>query len=246
MRCEILSVFPGLFEPFLNLSLIARARRKRLIEVILHDLRDYTKNRHRQVDDVPYGGGPGMVFKPEPVFRAVEEITREKPPIRKILLSPRGKLFNQVLAENLAKEENLLFICGRYEGIDERVRNLSRIEEISIGDYVLNGGELPAMIIMEAVFRLIPGVVGDEESVREDSFYHGLLDYPHYTRPAVFRDMEVPQVLLSGNHRQIRRWRRKMALKYTRTRRPDLLEKAELTPDDREILKELESEATDE
>jgi tRNA (guanine37-N1)-methyltransferase len=246
LHCEILSVFPGLFEPFLNHSLIAKARRNKLIEIVLRNLRDYTANRHHQVDDVPYGGGPGMVFKPEPIFKAVEEITRSIPTIKIILLSPRGKLFNQEAAKRLAKEENLLFICGRYEGVDERVLQLPNIEEISIGDYVLGGGELPAMVIMEAVFRLVPGVIGDVESVREDSFYNVLLDYPHYTRPANFQGLCVPEELLSGNHQQIRRWRRKKALKHTRTRRPDLLEKAELTPEDRELLQEIESEATDE
>ena len=246
MHCEILSVFPGLFEPFLNHSLVARARQKKLIEVVLRNLRDYTPNRHRQVDDVSYGGGPGMVFKPEPIFKAVEEITRPYPGTKSILLSPRGKLFNHEAAKELAGEENLLFICGRYEGVDERVLKLPNIEEISIGDYVLGGGELPAMVIMDAVFRLIPGVVGDEESVREDSFYQGLLDYPHYTRPENFQGLCVPEILLSGDHQKIRRWRRKKALKHTRTRRPDLLKIAELTPEDRELLQEIESEATDE
>lgn len=246
LHCDVISVFPGLFEPFLNVSLIARARRKKIIEVDLHDLRDYASGRHRQVDDTSYGGGPGMVFKPGPVFAAVEEITRERPSVRKIIPSPRGKIFNQEMAKNLAKEESLLFICGRYEGIDERVLHLTPIEEISIGDYVLGGGELPAMVIMDALFRMIPGVVGDEESVREDSFFDGLLDYPHYTRPAVFRDMHVPEILLSGNHQLIRRWRRKTALKQTWAHRPDLLKKAKLTPDDRELLQEIESEVADE
>lgn len=246
MYCAVLSVFPDLFEPFLNHSLIAKARRDKLIEVELYNLRDYAPGKKRQVDDMPYGGGPGMVFKPEPIFNAVAEITGKKPGIKKLLLSPRGRLFNQETAKELGREENLLFICGRYEGVDERVLGLSHIEEVSIGDYVLGGGELPAMVIMEAVFRMIPGVIGDENSVKEDSFYSGLLDYPHYTRPANFQGLSVPEVLLSGNHQQIRRWRRKIALKHTRTRRPDLLEKAPLTLEDREILQEIESETTDE
>lgn len=246
MYCAVLSVFPGLFDPFLNHSLIAKARREKLIEVELYNLRDYAPGKKRQVDDTPYGGGPGMVFKPEPIFDAVAEITDKRPGIKKLLLSPRGRLFNQEVAKELAREKNLLFVCGRYEGIDERVLSLSQIEEISIGDYVLAGGELPAMVIMEAVFRLIPGVVGDEDSVKEDSFYSGLLDYPHYTRPASFQGLSVPEVLLSGNHQQIRRWRRKVALNHTRIRRPDLLERAQLTPEDREILQEIESEMTDE
>jgi tRNA (guanine37-N1)-methyltransferase len=246
LRCDILSVFPGLFEPFLNLSLIAKARRKRLIGIVIHNLRDYAPGKKRQVDDVPYGGGPGMVFKPEPIFNAVEDITRKRQDIRKILLSPRGRLFNQETAKKLALEKNLLFICGRYEGVDERVLNLPQVEEISIGDYVLGGGELPAMVIMEAVFRLIPGVIGDEKSVEEDSFYHGLLDYPHYTRPADFQGLRVPDVLLSGNHQQIRRWRRKIALKHTWSRRPDLIEKLKLTQEDEDLLQEIKYEVSNE
>jgi tRNA (guanine37-N1)-methyltransferase len=246
LYCAVLSVFPGLFEPFLNHSLIAKARREKLIEVELYNLRDYAPGKKRQIDDMPYGGGPGMVFKPDPIFKAAGEITGKRPGIKTLLLSPRGRLFNHEVAKELAREESLLFICGRYEGVDERVLSLSQIEEISIGDYVLGGGELPAMVIMEAVFRLIPGVIGDEDSVKEDSFYSGLLDYPHYTRPANFQGLSVPEVLLSGNHQQIRRWRRKVALRHTRIRRPDLLEKAQLNSEDREILQEIESEMTDE
>lgn len=223
MRVDILTIFPGIFESPLRESLLGKAIRAGVLDVRVHDIRGFTSDRHRQVDDEPYGGGPGMVMKPEPIFAAVEALGPGRK--RVILLSPAGRRLDQALVRELAAEPWLVLICGRYEGVDERVVEGLPAEEVSIGDYVLSGGELPALVVLEAVSRLVPGVVGREESVERDSFGpEGLLDHPHYTRPAEFRGMRVPEVLLSGNHAEIERWRRQAALEKTRRNRPDLLE----------------------
>lgn len=236
MRIDIVSIFPEALAA-LEVSLLGRARERGLLDVRVWNLRDFTADRHRQVDDVPYGGGPGMVMKPEPFFAAVDAIMVGASGRPRILLtSPQGPRFDQRMAEALARETHTVILCGRYEGVDERVIAGLGAEEVSIGDYVLNGGELAAMVIVEATARLLPGVVGDEQSVAGDSFTSGLLDHPHYTRPAEFRDLRVPEVLLSGHHEQIRRWRRREQLRRTRARRPDLIAAAELTDEDRELL----------
>ncbi len=211
------------------------------MEIAIHDLRAYAHDRHAVVDDRPYGGGAGMVLKPEPIFEAVRTLSRGSSP-RLILLTPQGRQFEQSVAQELARERHLLLICGRYEGFDERVRTGLRPDEISIGDYVLTGGELPALVLLDTVVRLIPGVLGDEDSARYDSFMDALLDFPQYTRPPVVEGFAVPDALLSGDHGRIRRWRRKEALRRTRARRPDLLLRADLTEDDRELLNEIEEE----
>jgi tRNA (guanine37-N1)-methyltransferase len=204
----------------LDESIIKRARAEKLLDLAVHNLRDYTHDRHRTVDDKPFGGGPGMLLKPEPIFEAVEKLAREK--TRVILLSPSGRTFSQAVARGLAHEEHLLLICGSYEGFDERVRGALADDELSIGDYVLTNGALPAMVIIDAVTRLLPGALGDDESSLDESFSHGLLEYPQYTRPAEFRGMKVPEVLLSGNHAQIEQWRREQSKQRTLERRPDL------------------------
>jgi len=226
MQFDVLTIFPGMLEGPLTESILKRGRQKGLIEVRLHDLRDYAHDRHRQVDDTPYGGGGGMVMIPGPIFEAVETILAKHPAqrSRSVLLSPQGTPFSQEKARRLARDcERLLLICGRYEGVDERVREFLVDEEISIGDYVLTGGELAAMVVIDSVSRLIPGVLGGERSAEEDSFSDGVLEYPQYTRPALFRGHPVPEILLSGNHAEIRRWRREMALKNTEAKRPDLI-----------------------
>lgn len=223
MRIDVVTIFPGIFESPLRESLLGRAIGAGLVDVRVHDLRDATTDKHRQVDDESYGGGPGMVMKPEPVFAAVEALGAGER--RTLLLSPAGRRLDQALVRELAAEPWLLLICGRYEGVDERVVEGLPAEEVSIGDYVVAGGEVPALVVLEAVTRLVPGVIGREESHEQDSFGHdGLLDHPHYTRPAEFRGMRVPQTLLSGNHAEIERWRREAALQKTRRNRPDLLE----------------------
>ena len=221
MRIDALTIFPGIFESPLRESLLGKAIEAGILDVRVHDIRDFTTDRHRQVDDESYGGGPGMVMKPEPVFAAVESLGEG--PRRVILLSPAGRRLNQALARELAKEPWLVLISGRYEGVDERVVEGLPAEEISIGDYVLSGGEIPALVLLEAVTRLVPGVVGSEESLERESFEEGTLDHPHYTRPSEFRGMRVPDVLLSGNHAEVERWRREAALEKTRGNRPDLL-----------------------
>ena len=205
----------------LDESIVKRAREAGLLELTLHNLRDYAHDRHRTVDDRPFGGGPGMLLKPEPLFEAVEKLTRET--TRVILLSPSGRTFNQAIARELAQLDDLLLISGHYEGFDERVREQLADDELSIGDYVLTNGALPAMVIVDAVTRLLPGALGDDTSSHEESFSHGLLEYPHYTRPAEFRGMKVPEVLLSGNHAQIAKWRAEQSEQRTKERRPDLL-----------------------
>jgi tRNA (guanine37-N1)-methyltransferase len=224
VRIDVVTIFPGIFESPLRESLLGRAIEAGLLDVRVHDLRDSTSDRHRQVDDEPYGGGPGMVLKPEPVFAAVESLGAGVR--RTLLLSPAGRRLDQDLARELAVEPWLVLICGRYEGVDERVVEGLPAEELSIGDYVVAGGEVPALVVLEAVTRLVPGVIGRGESHEQDSFGdEGVLDHPHYTRPAEFRGMRVPETLLSGNHQEIERWRREAALEKTRRNRPDLLER---------------------
>jgi len=224
VRIDVVTIFPGIFESPLRESLLGRAIEAGLLDVRVHDLRDSTSDRHRQVDDESYGGGPGMVLKPEPVFAAVESLGAGVR--RTLLLSPAGRRLDQDLARELAVEPWLVLICGRYEGVDERVVEGLPAEELSIGDYVVAGGEVPALVVLEAVTRLVPGVIGREESHEQDSFGdEGVLDHPHYTRPAEFRGMRVPETLLSGNHQEIERWRREAALEKTRRNRPDLLER---------------------
>ena len=232
--------------PF-DASIVRRAREAGRVELALHNIRDYAADRHHVTDDTPYGGGGGMVMKPEPIWNAVEAVLgfdpvgrRDVPPI--ILLTPQGRLFNQMVARELVSHDRLLLICGRYEGVDERVRQYLATDEISVGDYVLTGGEIPAMVLVDAIVRLVPGVLGDPGATVDDSHASGLLEYPHYTRPAVYRGYQVPEVLLSGHHAEVDRWRRREALRRTRRRRSDLLENAKLSPADRDILAQLEAE----
>ncbi len=240
MNCEVLTLFPKIVEAAVGDSILKRAQEKGLLNIKITDIRSFAKGKHKTADAAPFGGGPGMVMKPEPVFEAVEAARQVAG--RVILMSPQGPVFDHEKALELSKEtRKLIFICGRYEGIDERVRTLAD-EELSLGDFVLSGGEIAAAAVIEAAARLIPGVLGDEESAGLDSFYEGLLDYPHYTRPAQYRGMKVPEALLSGNHAEIRRWRRKEALRATMKKRPDLLDKAALTPEDRKLIEELEKE----
>jgi tRNA (guanine37-N1)-methyltransferase len=240
MRIDFLTIFPGLISGVLQHSLLNQAGQKGLLEFHVHDLRDYTHDRHRTVDDEPYGGGPGMVFKPEPVFEAVEAIRQVG--ARIILPSPQGEPFSASIAEQLAGNSQLIFLCGRYEGVDERVREALVDRELSIGDFVVMGGELPSLLMTEAIVRYVPGIVGDEQSVQFDSFQESLLDFPHYTRPAEFRGLRVPEVLMSGNHEQIRIWRRKMMLRRTLKRRPDLLKIWDLSAEDQKLLAEIKKD----
>ncbi len=240
MKFDILTLFPAMFDgPFAE-SIIKRAVEDGLIEIRLHNIRDYAFDRHKTADDYPYGGGAGMVMKPEPLAACIEKVKEERPAARVILTTPQGRPFNHALAEELAREDELLIICGRYEGVDERVRELSVDDEISLGDFVLTGGEIAAMVLVDAVSRLIPGVLGCGDSATGDSFSDGLLEYPQYTRPAEYRGLAVPEVLLSGNHQEIANWRRRMALQRTWERRPDLLAAARLTDADRKYLRQLE------
>ena len=241
MKIDIVTIFPRMVEAPLAEGIVGRAITAGLIDVRVHDLRTYTTDRHRVVDDVPFGGGPGMVLKPEPVFGAVDAIRAERgEPSAIILTSPDGSRFTHRDAERLSRLPHVVLLCGRYEGIDERVRLHLATEEISIGDYVVSGGELPALVIVDAVARFVPGVVGDDESVARDTFSRGLLDYAQFTRPAEFRGMTVPAVLLSGHHAEIARWRRREALKRTLDRRPDLIaDPSGLDEDDRALLQEL-------
>jgi tRNA (guanine37-N1)-methyltransferase len=221
MKIDVLTLFPAMFAGPLDESIIARARRAGLLQLGIHNLRDYAHDRHRTVDDRPFGGGPGMLLKPEPIFEAVEKLAGER--TRVILLSPAGRAFNQAIARQLALVDELLIITGHYEGFDERVRERLADDELSIGDYILTNGALPAMVIIDAVTRLLPGALGDDESAHEESFSHGLLEYPQYTRPAEFCGMKVPEVLLSGNHAEIAKWRAEQSRLRTEERRPDLL-----------------------
>lgn len=242
MRIDIITIFPELFSPFLQMGIMGKAREKGAVQFFIHDLRDFTIDRHRMVDDYPYGGGPGMVLKPEPIWRAIQEISEGG---RVVFLTPQGQTFNQDKAWELSQLQNLILICGRYEGVDERVREELVDEELSIGDYVLNGGEVPAMAVVEAVVRLLPEVLGDEDSVASDSFYQGLLDHPHYTRPEEFAGRRVPPVLLSGDHKRIDRWRKKERLRQTFIKRPDLLQEAQLSPEEQELLEQIKIEIRD-
>ena len=246
MRIDIITLFPSMFRGPFDESIIKRARKKGILEINLHNLRDFTDDRHRTVDDLPYGGGAGMVMKPEPLFRAVEKVKEEKRSSWKvILLSPQGQPFAQEKAKELAEEGGLIFICGHYEGVDERVREHLIDEELSLGDFVLTGGELAAMVIVDAIARMLPEVLGCKDSIREDSFYQTLLDYPHYTRPTEFRGWKVPGVLISGNHQKIREWRKKKKLENTFKKRPDLLRTAKLSREEEEMLEQIRRARTE-
>ena len=248
MQFEVFTLLPEIFPPYLESSILNRARQKGLIDVRVHNIRDYTHDKHHTTDDTPYGGGGGMVMKPEPVFEAIETVlvlnplqtepeTASNIPI--ILLTPQGRVFNQRIAEELSRHERIVLLCGRYEGIDERIREHLVTDEISIGDYVLTGGELPALMIIDAVSRLLPGVLGDPTGAEDDSHSMGLLEYPHYTKPPEFRGWKVPDVLASGNHAKINKWRREQALSRTFNKRPDMLEKAELSKEDLKFVESL-------
>jgi tRNA (guanine37-N1)-methyltransferase len=221
MKIDVLTLFPAMFAGPLDESIIMRARKAGLLDLKIHQLRDWTHDRHKTVDDRPFGGGPGMLMKPEPLFAAVESLRREQTKV--VLLTPSGRKFNQAIARELAEQTDLMLVTGHYEGFDERVREELADDELSIGDYVLTNGALPAMVVIDAVTRLLPGVLGDDESSRDESFSHGLLEYPQYTRPAVFRDLKVPDILVSGNHAEIEKWRREQARLRTQAVRPDLL-----------------------
>jgi len=237
MKFDVVTIFPAMIESGLAEGVVGRARQAGLLDIVVHNLRNFTTDRHHVVDDVAFGGGPGMVLKPEPLFAASETIAEQRGPADAVLLmSPAGKPFTQADARRLTTLGHIIVLCGRYEGIDERVRQHVATEEVSIGDYVLSGGEVPALVIVDAVSRLVPGVVGDEQSVDADSFTRGLLDHPHYTRPAEFRGHRVPDVLLSGHHREIRKWRQQEALRRTAERRPELLAEAALTAEERDFL----------
>ena len=243
MEFDILTLFPEMFSP-LEQSIVGRARERGLITVRVWDIRAYTDDRHRTADDAPYGGGGGMVMKPEPIFRCFEaaQAASEVPVSAVVLMSPQGRTLTQELAGEFARMARIVLICGHYEGVDARVEEALVTDLVSIGDYVLTGGELPAMVFVDAVSRLIPGVLGQPGAAESDSFAGGILEHPHYTRPRTFRGMEVPAVLLSGNHEEVRRWRRKEALRRTLRRRPDLLERSPLSDEDRELLEELARE----
>ena len=243
MTIDVVTIFPAMVEAALAAGVVGRAIEGGVLDVAIHDLRDFTTDKHRSVDDVPYGGGPGMVMKPEPIFRALDAIEARRGTSRGamtvLLTTPQGTRFTQAAAERLSRAEHVVLLCGRYEGVDERVR--SRVdEEVSIGDYVVSGGELPALVVIDAIARHVPGVVGDDQSVAEDSFSRGLLDFPHYTRPAEVGLEKVPDVLLSGNHAEIRRWRKRESLARTLARRPELLENATLDDEERALLVELQ------
>jgi tRNA (guanine37-N1)-methyltransferase len=237
---DVFTLFPDVFTPYLGTSILKRAQDARLVKVQLHNIRDWTTDRHHVCDDMPYGGGGGMVMKPGPIFTAIESILGTPPSCPVILLTPQGRVFTQAVAEELSQQPHLALLCGRYEGIDERVREHLVTDEISIGDFVLSGGELPALVLIDAITRLIPGALGDPEGAWDDSHTTGLLEYPHYTRPPEFRGWRVPEILLSGDHARIANWRRQQALLRTRQRRPELLEKADLSQNDRDFLNGLE------
>ena len=242
MRFDVLTLFPDLFHPFLQEGVLGRAVKKGILDIRLLDIRSFAKGRHKVTDDRPYGGGNGMVMKPGPIFRALDSIERVEGQSRVILLTPQGRTFDQPTAWNLSKLNQLILICGRYEGVDERVRSDLIDDELSIGDYVLSGGELGALVVLDAISRLIAGVLGGERSNLDDSFEDGLLEHPHYTRPRMFNGKEVPSVLLSGDHEKIRVWRREESLKRTYTRRSDLLKKAKLTKEDMDSLAKIKEE----
>jgi len=245
MNFDVFTIFPEIFTPYLEFSILQRAAQAGLINVRLHDIRNWATDKHHTTDDTPYGGGGGMVMKPEPIFAAVDGVLGAPPSCPVILLTPQGRTFNQSVARELSTYPQLAFLCGRYEGIDERVRQHLVSDEISLGDFVVTGGELPTLIILDAVSRLIPGVLGDPDGAEDDSHASGLLEYPHYTRPVVFRDWQVPEVLLSGNHAQIALWRRQQSLRRTALRRPDMLSNFPLTKSDRAFLNQLHQETDD-
>lgn len=238
MQFDVFTLLPEVFPPYLQSSILQRASQRGLMDVRVHNIRDYARDKHHTTDDTPYGGGGGMVMKPEPVFDAVESILGPEAGHPVILLTPQGRVFNQIVAQELSGREKIALICGRYEGVDERIRLHLVTDEISIGDYVLTGGEIPALIVIDAVARLLPGVLGDPDGAADDSHASGLLEYPHYTRPPEFRGESVPEVLLSGDHAKIARWRREQSLLRTLQRRPDILEKAKLSKSDLKFLKE--------
>ena len=240
MRFDVFTLFPEVMDDYLQAGVLGKAQESSRIEVHLHHLRDYTTDRHRTTDDEPYGGGGGMVMKPEPIFKAVESVLGDSQgDVPVILLTPQGRVFDQTIARELAGSKRIALVCGRYEGVDERIREHLATDEISIGDYVLSGGELPAMVLIDSVSRLLPGVLGDSEATKKDSHTAGLLEHPHYTRPPVFRDWEVPEVLRSGDHARIARWRKEQSLRRTYLRRPELLDQTRMTDEEREILEEL-------
>ena len=244
MRFHVVTIFPEMFDGLLDVGVLKRAINNRLIEVNLTDIRDFTTDKHRSVDDYQFGGGSGMLLKPDPLFKSVESIQQQQSldiNVPVILMSPQGRTLSQKIVEDLSRFENLVLVCGRYEGVDERVREHLVTDEISIGDYVLSGGELAAMVLIETISRLIPGVLGSIESAKDDSFTSELLQNPQYTRPSLFRDWSVPEVLLSGDHKEIEKWRRQEALRRTHQRRPDLLDKNKLTKDELNFIKELDN-----
>jgi tRNA (guanine37-N1)-methyltransferase len=242
MEFDVFTLLPEVFFPYLNSSILERARQRSLIEVRVHNIRDWASTKHHVTDDEPYGGGGGMVMKVEPVFAAVESVLGPETSIPVILLTPQGRVFNQKIAQELVQQPRLALICGRYEGVDERIRQHLVTDEISIGDYVLTGGELPALILIDAISRLISGVLGDPDGAMDDSHSSGLLEYPHYTRPPEFRGWGVPEILLSGDHAKIEKWRREQSLRRTLKRRPDLLENARLSESDLKNLKKIQDE----
>jgi tRNA (guanine37-N1)-methyltransferase len=239
VQIDILTLFPQMFQGVFSQSIFKRAIDQKLVSVSLHNIRDYTHDKHRTVDDYPYGGGAGMVLKPEPIFEAVESIKKEAASVPVILLTPQGRLFSQQIAQELSRYSQLILICGHYEGVDERVSEHLATDEISIGDYVLSGGELAAMVVVDAVVRLLPGVLGSTASPLDDSHVTGLLEYPQYTRPTIYREWPVPEVLLSGNHAQIANWRREQTIRRTLKRRPELLDKAELSSEEKKLVQKL-------
>ncbi len=241
LRIDFVTIFPRMFDAFLAEGVIARGVKQGALDIRVHDLREYATDRHRSTDDEAYGGGPGMVMLAEPVLKCVEKLNFEFSP-HVIMTTPQGRTFTQAVARELAAKPHLVILCGRYEGFDERIRETLHPDEVSIGDFVVSGGELPAMLIADAAGRMIEGVVGNSGSVEEDSFYNGLLDYPHYTRPEEIRGLRVPEVLLSGHHEKIRLWRREQALRRTLRQRPDLLKNAELDDEGKEILRKIENE----
>jgi tRNA (guanine37-N1)-methyltransferase len=243
LEINILTIFPNMFKSPFSESILNKAQEKGLIKINLIDLRDFTLDKHKTVDDYSYGGGPGMVLKPQPIWDAVEVIRKNKSPLplKIIITSAQGKIFNQGMAKDLSKENRLLLICGRYEGIDERIPQLLDAEEVSIGNFVVSGGELPAMLMVDAISRMIPGVLGKEESMVNDSFYNEYLDYPHYTRPDEFKGLKVPKILLSGNHKEIEKWRRKQSLLRTLIRRPEIFANKKLSKRELHLLEELEN-----
>jgi tRNA (guanine37-N1)-methyltransferase len=242
MRFDVFTLLPEIFSPYLQASILQKAAARGLVEFHIHNIRDYTHDRHHTTDDMPYGGGGGMVMKPEPVFEAVESVLGAPPACPVILMTPQGRVFNQKIATELAQLPHIALLSGRYEGVDERIREHLVTDEISIGDYVLTGGELPALILIDAITRLLPGALGDPTGAEDDSHASGLLEYPHYTRPPEFRGWKVPEILLSGDHGKIARWRREQSLRRTLAKRPDMLEAMELTKEDQKVINAIREE----